>query len=141
MSNNRIKRLALGLVLMMAMGVPAQASNTIGISGRVKTVCTVDLAGGSASPSTNGEINLGLMTELCNNLGGYRLVLHHPAGLDQARLMISGQPVALRPNATSTVIVDQDRPTYRQRQLLLVGAQDMTAMNLSLEAQPKGVVF
>jgi hypothetical protein len=128
------------MAAIMLLAEPAAAGPVINIMGRVATVCRVSLAGG-ASTVEPGEQMLGRLTELCNNVEGYRLVLLHPAGLEDAFVVLDGERIAISADATRTVIVDSNRPAYRERDLTLVLAEGSEPVAVNIEAQPKGMLF
>ena len=141
MTANRTKGLLFSMAALMLLAQPAAAGPVINIMGRVATVCRDSLAGGSASTVEPGEQLLGRLTELCNNVDGYRLVLLHPAGLEDAFVVLDGERIAISADATRTVIVDSNRPTYRERDLTLVLAEGTEPVAVNIEALPKGMVF
>ncbi len=140
MTANQTKGVLSSLAALMLLAEPAAAGPVIDIMGRVATVCRVSLAG-SATPVEPGEQMLGRLTELCNNVEGYRLVLLHPAGLEDAYIVLDGERIAIAADATRTVIVDSNRPAYRERDLALVLAEGAGTVVVNIEAQPKGMIF
>ncbi|WP_313472125.1 hypothetical protein [Brevundimonas sp.] len=141
MTANRTKGVLFSLAAIMLLAEPAAAGPVINIMGRVATVCRVSLAGGGTSAVEPGEQMLGRLTELCNNIDGYRLVLVHPAGLEDAFVVLDGQRIPIAADATRTVIVDSNRPAYRERDLTLVLAEGTEPVAVNIEAQPKGMIF
>lgn len=140
MNTSRAKGLLFSLAAVALLAEPAAAGPVINIMGRVATVCRVSLAGG-ASAVEPGEQMLGRLTELCNNVDGYRLVLLHPAGLQDAFVVLDGERIAISSDATRTVIVDSNRPAYRERDMTLVLAEGSEPVAVNIEAQPKGMLF
>ncbi|EKY30788.1 hypothetical protein HMPREF0185_00108 [Brevundimonas diminuta 470-4] len=140
MTANQTKGLLSSLAALVLLAEPAAAGPVIDIMGRVATVCRVSLTGG-AMPVEPGEQMLGRLTELCNNVDGYRLVLLHPAGLEDAYVVLDGERIAIAADSTRTVIVDSNRPAYRERDLTLVLAEGAEAVAVNIEAQPKGMIF
>ncbi|KJV40314.1 hypothetical protein [Brevundimonas sp. KM4] len=141
MNTNRAKGMAMSVIALMLLAQPAAAGPVINIMGRVATVCRVSLAGGSPRVAENGKRDLGRLTELCNNVDGYRLVLLHPAGLEDAAVMVDGQRIPIASDSTRTVIVDSDHADYRDRNLTLLVADNTLAVPVNIEAQPKGMIF
>ncbi|WP_295206980.1 hypothetical protein [uncultured Brevundimonas sp.] len=131
----------MSVIVLMLLAQPAAAGPVIDIMGRVATVCRVSLAGGSPQVAENGERDLGRLTELCNSVDGYRLVLLHPAGLEDAAVMVDDQRIPIASDSTRTVIVDSDHPDYRDRNLTLLVADNTLAVPVNIEAQPKGMIF
>lgn len=140
MNTSRAKGLLFSLAAVALLAEPAAAGPVINIMGRVATVCRVSLVGG-ASAVEPGEQMLGRLTELCNNVDGYRLVLLHPAGLQDAFVVLDGERIAISSDATRTVIVDSNRPAYRERDMTLVLAEGSEPVAVNIEAQPKGMLF
>lgn len=144
MAHDTRKVLAMAGVISMLAASAASAADgvSIGLRGRVATICRVEFTSFSSGQLHEGENALGRMTELCNNVEGYRLVLNHPEGLVDAWILLDGQQISLASNSTRTVIVDSHIPAYRERQLSLRLAQDIDApIPLSLYAEAKGVTF
>ena len=127
---------------LLASTASAADGVSIGIRARAATICRVEFAGTAPGQFRAGETPLGRMTELCNNVEGYTLVLNHPQGLIDAWVTVDGQRVTLASNSTRTVIVDSHIPAYRERQLSLGLSQDMQgSVPFSLYAEAKGVIF
>lgn len=141
MAANRSKCVLFSLAAIMLLAEPAAAGPAINIMGRVATVCRVSLTDGRTPSFEPGEQMLGRLTELCNNVDGYRLVLLHPAGLEDAFVILDGERIPISSNATRTIIVDSSHPAYRERDLTLVLAQGVEPVPVNIEAQPKGMVF
>lgn len=143
-----VRRMALSVLAFVGAALPVAGAGaeemSIGIVGRVRTICDVSLAGGATEALHRGDNRLGRMTELCNSVEGYRLVMEHPRGLTNAFVVIGGgRRIPLSEAATSTVIVDSDHPTYVERDLTLVLAETPAgrATSITLYAEPKGVTF
>ena len=64
-----------------------------------------------------------------------------PAGLEDAFVVLDGERIAISADATRTVIVDSNRPAYRERDLTLVLAEGSEPVAVNIEAQPKGMLF
>lgn len=128
------------LVALMLIAQPAAAGPSIDIVGRVATVCRVSLDG-QAAMAEPGEQKLGRLTELCNNVEGYRLVLVHPIGLEDAVVVLDGERISISADASRTVIVDSNQPAFRERELSLVLASGAEPVAVNIEAQPKGMIF
>ena len=141
MNANQLKVVSLSLAALMLMAQSAAAGPVINIVGRVATVCRVSLEGGSGFAAGGGERELGRLVELCNNVEGYRLVLLHPAGLQDAAVVLDGERIPISPEATRTVIVDSNHAAYRGRNMTLLVADGTDAVPINIEAQPKGMIF
>ncbi len=136
-----IKTVAIAGALSALMVVPAAADGvSIGINATARTICRVEV-GAAATPTFEaGETALGRMTELCNNVEGYRLILIHPAGLVDAFAVVDGQRVPLS-SAGQTVIVDSDQPAARARDIGIVLSTRQDGLTLGLRAEAKGMTF
>lgn len=141
-SGMKIGALMGAIALGSATSATAYDNASISITGRVPTVCQVSITAGSDHSMVAGANDLGVMKELCNSMAGYTVTLNHPAGLVDAWVDVGGVRVPISPNETHTVIVDNRSAAYRERPLRLVLNQAPdAAMNLSLDAEPKGEVF
>lgn len=127
--------------LILAAGPAAAGSVSIGINGRVGTVCRVEIGGAPAPRFEAGETSLGRMTELCNNVDGYRLVLSHPVGLQDAWMVVDGQRIPISSTSTTTVIVDSNAPAAREREVGIVLSSGAATLDLTLRAEAKGMIF
>ena len=128
--------------LILSGQANAWARPSLTISGRVPTVCEVGISSPSLPQFNGGSNNLGTLTELCNNVDGYTVTLHHPEGLTDAWIDLGDRQVPISSRATETVIVDNDEPAYRERPVRLILAQAPGGtIRLSLDAQPKGTIF
>lgn len=135
-----LKLAPLGVAFAMLPVATSAEQASVNIVARARTICTVTLPG-TQQPLQAGQNNFGRMTELCNNIDGYRLVLAHPRGLVGAAVLLDGQRVAISPDANQTVIVDRNYPAYQERQLALELASAAPTLPLTIFAEPKGVVF
>src|SRR4051812_9120168 len=113
MSLNRLK-IALCLVAasLPAVAVAGQSRTTLTIQGTVATICHVDFDRPIAGAASGGTVDLGHFEELCNDRDGYRIVIQHPAGLQNASVEYGGVSIPLSAG-TETVIVDSNVPAYR----------------------------
>lgn len=141
MNASRLTGVLLSLAASLLLAGQASAGPVINFMGRVPTVCRVSLAGTIAPDLGPGEQMLGRLTELCNNVEGYRLVLLHPSGLEDAFVVLDGARIPISANTTRTVIVDSNSPAYREHDLSLILAQDVGPVAVNIEAQPKGMIF
>lgn len=128
--------------LALSAHVNAWGSPSLNISARVPTVCEAGLAPPALPQFSGGANNIGTLTELCNDVAGYTITLHHPEGLTDAWVDFGDQQVLISPTATETVIVDSNEPAYRERPVrLILGQAPGGTIRLSLDAQPKGAIF
>lgn len=127
-------------IAAVPMGAVADEGARIGIRATVPTICRVDLA---QSILTRGveEYDLGEVKELCNNIGGYQIVLSHPQGLTDAEAIVDGVVVPLSASGR-TVLVESNVPAERRRQIRLTLGQDASLVtHIGLQAIPKGFVY
>lgn len=141
MSTQTAKYILVAVATLCATPAYAAAASSFTVTGVVPTVCRASIDG-DFSPLHAGLNDLGRITELCNDVDGYRLVLSHPAGVEDASMLIDGQQIAIEPDAVETVLVDSNVPADRQRHLQLVlgdSVPDLT--RLTIYAEPKGIRF
>lgn len=129
------------VAMMMVQAQPAAAGAVVNIMGRVPTICRVSLEGGYPLGTEESERPLGTLIELCNNVEGYRLVLVHPAGLQDAAIVLDGERIPIEKEATRTIIVDSNHAAFRGRRMTLLVAEGTEAVPINIEAQPKGIIF
>jgi len=113
-------------------------TTTIRLHGVVPTICRAQFSAGQALP--NGPIfDLGTLSELCNNLGGYRLILSHAAGFQNATVTVDG---LTRPLSSSglTVLTDATGPALAQRSVSIDFGTDAPS-NLRVRIEPKGMIY
>lgn len=128
---------ALAAIPTIAHAQPARME--IRISGIVPTICRVEFP--SAPRSDAGAIDLGTMSEFCNQPNGYRILLRHPAGLDGATLSVGGAQIPLSPSG-ETVVVDSNAPAIKQNAVALsFGDEAVELSSLSFRAEAKGATF
>jgi hypothetical protein len=138
-------RLAVGAVaLALAAGSAGptfagrEASASFGVSVVVRTICRAELNSAPTVVSPT-EIDLGQMTELCNDGRGYSVTLNTPAGLTGATVVIAGEaPIAIDPSG-HTLIVDANTKVSRHRDLRLERVAGSPAV--SLTTAPKGAIY
>ena len=136
-----VKFLVIGAMLYLGGGSAAAQDQSIAINARVKTICKVDIHFNPPLRYAAGINHLGQITELCNNVEGYILVLDHPRGMTGAALLLDGQRVEIADDANRTVIVDSRQPAFKQREVGLELAQMAEIMPMIIYAEPKGMVF
>lgn len=132
--------IAIGLGAATTPAAADVISSEMRITGIVPTICNVRF-GNMMSPTNSQVIDLGAMTQLCNDGAGYRIILRTPAGLSQATFVYGSNRIALS-DSGETVIVDSNMPNFsvdHARIELNGAAQENFA--LSIEAQPKGMIY
>ena len=89
---------------------------------------------------SNGVVDLGSFSELCNNREGYRVVLQHPEGLN-ASVEVNGFAIPLS-QGSETVIVDYNQPEYRTSHARLrLASNDLLMPTLGFRIEPKGAIY
>lgn len=121
---------------------PASDGASFRVTGRVPTICEVSLTTQDAAPLSPGENRIGVMTELCNNVGGYRLILTHPQGFHGGWILVDDRRVPIAEGTGQTVIVDSNSPGYAERELAVFVEGPVTGeFPMTLYAEPKGPIF
>lgn len=131
-------------VLLTSIATPTAAapqSGYVAINARVPTVCRVDIAFDKSARLRTGVNQLGVTTELCNNVEGYRIILGHPAGITGAAILLDGKRISIEPSAQQTVILDSSHPAYAQRQLAIELTSPVDLGTMTMYAEPRGAVF
>ena len=118
----------------------AQERANFRITGIVRTICRLEFSG-FGTPQSNGVIDFGAFTQLCNASSGYRVFMQHPANMAGAVLIIDGRAVPLS-NGTETVIADENHANFRTSNAQLdVRGVNVPLTNLSFRIDPKGAVY
>lgn len=138
----RIKAPGIAILAALLGASPAMADSVnISIHARARTICKVEVGATVLPTFSEGENGLGRMTELCNSVQGYRLILEHPAGLEDAWVVVDGARVPISPTSTRTVIVDSSHAGFVERDLGIVLGEAHAQLPLSLRAEAKGMIF
>lgn len=77
---------------------------SIDISATVPVICRTQVVGNPITTAP-GTIQLGALSEFCNNARGYRVVADYSPSLANAKLMVGGKPVPL--NRSGSTVVSQ----------------------------------
>lgn len=144
MARSGLKKGITVLVATFAATAPANAFDaSVSIFARAPTICRVNMVSAAAPLHVQtGTNDLGTLVELCNNVGGYTVTLHHPAGLTDAWVEVGNSRIPISRTETHTVIVDADEPAYRERPIHLVLDQVPDGeVALGLDAQAKGLIY
>lgn len=138
------KRLAVGATALVMVAVPVEASNharsaslTINLRAYVPVLCRVQLNLAQASPDENGMVDLGDATEFCNSPRGYKVYLQHPAGLEDAAVIVGGVRTPLSVDG-DTVLTDSYGPNLRRLRLAMDLGEDptkFTSVGVRIEAK------
>ena len=136
---------ALAVIALLA-GAPAQAdqgasstvSTTISIRAFVPVICRVELTGSPGQPDSQGVVPLGVANEFCNSAAGYRVLLQHPAGLNDAAVFRNGVRIPLS-SGGETVLTDSHTAHLEQLTLALdPGDQPELFTSLGVRIESKG---
>lgn len=145
MIQDKIGRIATVSLLALLAATPAMAevaSSSIKISGTVPTICNVRFGNGMGQVQGNA-IDLGVMTQLCNDASGYRVVLHTPANLSNATFVYGGHRIPLSESG-ETVIVDSNAPDFSADHATIeLGDGEVLPQDFALRVQalPKGIIY
>lgn len=123
---------------------PAEAdllTSSINIRGIVPTICNVRFGGAIANVQGNA-IDLGLMTQMCNDAAGYKVVLHTPSGLSNATFVYGAMRVPLSESG-ETVIIDTNAPNFSHGHAEIQLGEETLPQNFALriQAEPKGTIY
>lgn len=131
----------LSIMILPAGTAQAEPSTTrINIRGIVPTICRVEFSQAAVATGED-RVDLGQMTQLCNNIEGYRVIVQHPAGLSGAHFSVDGVEAPLS-SGTETVLVDSNDPAYRTSGVSLHLASASAELSaLSFRIEPKGATY
>lgn len=138
--NKRMLILLACAPLVLPASAIAMERGTFRLRATVKTVCRVEFSG-LGGQVRDGAIDLGAMTRLCNDRGGYRLILQHAPGMAGTMFVIDGQAVPLSAG-TETVLLDENHPVFKISSASLAlrdGAGSIPSLSFRIE--PKGQIF
>lgn len=142
-------RLGVGAVVLGLAALSAaptatarEASTSFGVAVVVRTVCRVEL---NSTPTVVSptEIDLGQMTELCNDGGGYSVTLNTPPGLTGGTVVIAGEaPTPIDPSGHTLIVDANTKVVLRHRDLRLeLAAGSPPVIAVSVTAWPKGPIY
>ena len=139
----RTLRLSMILATVLTASTSARAEGgSISINARVRTICTAEIKAAPSAIFEKGLNSVGELTELCNSVEGYRLVLRHSEMSQGAYWLLDGIPVDIEKSTDMTVLVDSTQPAYRQRHLALYLPEAISEQfPFVLYAEPKGMIF
>jgi hypothetical protein len=134
--------LALGGAMLLS--TPSMAGQTssasISIHAVAPTICRVEF-NNTVVPVAGATVDLGQMTELCNDSQGYQVTLVTPPGLDGSQVILDGVPTALSADGR-TLIVDSSTDAYRKRDIKLqLAAGSPLVTKVSFATAPKGEIY
>jgi type 1 fimbria pilin len=124
-----IKALVAGLATMACASADNTASYTINITGYVPVVCHV------SSPDTSvvsgQSVDLGTLSEFCNNPAGYQVWADYTPTSTSAVLNVSGKKVPLS-SSGSTLIDSSSNASINTRQLNLEGGAEIKSISFRI---------
>lgn len=141
--NRSILTVALACAIMTSAapaGAIGNGTANLRVHATVRTICLLDFATDTVTPDA-GQINLGTVTQLCNNRDGYRVVLQHPVGMTGANFILDGRVIPLS-QGSETTLLDSDHPAFRLSEAQLeLGSSDNQLDRLTFRIEPKGPVY
>jgi len=130
-----LNRAAAGVIAAMGIFGSVQevsaASSTIEITGTVSVICKVNELAQQTVSGT--EVNLGNITEFCNNPAGYQLWVDYTPGITGETLYIDGRAVPLSVSG-STMIDSSATASVQSHNLSISGPT--TPASLSMRMVP-----
>ena len=116
------------------------ASSEIRISGIVPTICRIGFSESLVSPDLR-SINLGQMSQFCNDGAGYRVTLSYSDAFANARF-VSNEGQVLLGAGGETVISDRDGPRWQQDFARIEFDRDAPQnLVISVRIEPKGAIY
>lgn len=113
----------------------------VGIHGRVPTICRASLEPAGDPFAAGGTVYFGRLSELCNNVAGYRLTLEHSAAPTGGLVIHAGRLIPIAAETTRTVLVDSRTPAVGVSDLAIFLPQASEGFALALRIEPRGQVF
>lgn len=116
------------------------ASTEIRISGVVPTICRVEFSRMAVSPDLR-RIDLGQMSQTCNDGAGFKVTLSYGSGFENARFVTAGSQVLLGA-AGQTVILDSLGPRWDQQAAAIELDQPVPQnLTVSVRIEPNGATY
>lgn len=137
----RSKLLLASAGLLVSQVALADTPSEVGfsINGRVSTACRAELISGSVQ-ATGDEIDLGGISEFCNNEEGYTVTLTHSPDLAGEALILDNASIVLSETGETTIF-QSSQPDVREHRLALVTDQDPSSFNLAVHITPRGQIY
>jgi len=128
-----MKRLVAALLLAGISLAPAgAATEVIRIHAFVPVICHADFAG---VPAPQGPLmQLGNLTEFCNDSSGYRIVADYTQASDPGELIIDGVPVVLNPSGHVVLTQTNGPRAVTQSIAYRPGSTPITTISIQLQA-------
>lgn len=133
--------LLLGAAFVAASAGQASAAETVDVRvqvhGYVALLCDVHSDFVAAQPAGPAQIDLGVISEVCNSGNGYAVWLEHTPGLHNATLKVDGLARPLSP--TGMTLISQSATPGRARQHLFIdlGNSNRQLAAVSLHIMPR----
>jgi len=122
-------------VVLAALTVPAGAetqTEVIRITGYVPVICRADFMPQAVAPAA--LMQLGTITEFCNDGYGYRITADYAAGGDPGMLVIDNVEVPLSPSGHAEIVHMDGPRAITQTVAYRPGATPITTISIALQA-------
>lgn len=119
----------------------AVAEGGFKLTARVESACHASILSDTVSRDRAGEaVYRASVSERCNQAGGYKLVLRHPAGLRGAYVQTDDGRIDISSSATDTVIAQSDLAGIRERDISVIYQPTSGEIAFAVELRPKNAV-
>lgn len=108
---------------------------TVEFSGVVPVVCRASVDATSVAPAA-GTVNLGSLSEFCNNPAGYTVIADYSKSLVGARLIVDGQPVHFNASGSS-VVTRSNLPAITSHAVSLELPKGVSSSSISFRIEPR----
>lgn len=138
----RSKLLLAGVAgLLVGQAAFADTPSEVGfsINGRVSTACRAELISAGAQ-AAGDEVDLGGISEFCNNEEGYVVTLTHSPALAGETLILDNTNIVLSPTGETTIF-QSSLPDVREHRLAMITDQDPSSFNLAVRITPRGQIY
>jgi hypothetical protein len=131
---------AIGITGIQAAAAAGNSEKSFSIHGQVSTICHAELI--DPNPLASGDqVDIGQISELCNNADGYVVTLTYSPDLGGKTLIIDQKNITLSPTG-ETVVFESSNPDIRNHHVsLVVNDTDFSKYNLGVHISPRGQVF
>ena len=128
-----------GAVASPSIAGPDRSS--FSVSGTVATICRIDFDHTAPSSLDKHDVSFGGYTMLCNSREGFRIVVQHPPGLQNAAIEIDGVTVQLSAGS-ETLLVESKAPAIQSGTArLLLSDTAPRSIDIAFRIEPKGLVY
>lgn len=111
-----------------------EGNYTFKIEGFVPVICRATVNSSNVSPQ-DGAVQLGIMSEFCNNASGYEVWAEHSDSLAGSTLVVDGREIQLSDSGT-TLVSQSGSAAVANRQLALNLADGVSSGSLSIRINP-----